>query len=254
MSTPAGWYPDPADHTRARWWDGQQWSEQTAPTSALASPGAPTPAPRYGEYAPVPPVPPVHGSGPAVPTASSSLPAWPVAPQVAPVAQRRDIDTNTVWIWLSIVAAHLPIVLLFLIDWQGYIDAIMSLEAGTADPADVTAALTEWTAGVMGLSLLSYVFIAASIVFAFLDHRQLVARGVQKPFHWAFAFLTLVISIGVYVIGRTVIVRRQTGRGMGPLWGWIAAIVLVIVISVGWAMALTAQLFGELAGTLPSQM
>lgn len=26
---PAGWYPDDADSSKARWWDGHQWSEQT---------------------------------------------------------------------------------------------------------------------------------------------------------------------------------------------------------------------------------
>jgi len=29
MSTPAGWYPDPADASQHRYWDGTQWTEQT---------------------------------------------------------------------------------------------------------------------------------------------------------------------------------------------------------------------------------
>lgn len=35
MSTPgAGWYPDPTDQTRMRWWDGTAWSEQVQPRPA----------------------------------------------------------------------------------------------------------------------------------------------------------------------------------------------------------------------------
>lgn len=238
MSTPAGWYPDPADPSHARWWDGQSWSDRTAPTAAVASPGEPVPAPRFGEYAPVPPV----VTAPAQEAASVTLPSWPAAaPPVSQTApQTQGLDTGTPWVWLSILAAHLPIVLLFLIDWQGYVDAFIGMETGS-DVAAATAAMTEWTMGVMGISLLSYVFMAAAIVFAWLDYRALVARGIQKPFHWAFAFLTLVITIGVYIIGRTVIVKRQTGKGLGPLWGWIAATLIVIVITIGLTVMIVDQ-------------
>lgn len=26
---PFGWYPDPADSSRMRWWDGQRWTDRT---------------------------------------------------------------------------------------------------------------------------------------------------------------------------------------------------------------------------------
>lgn len=233
MSTPAGWYPDPAEPSQARWWDGQNWSGQTAPRAAIATPGESMPAPRYGEYAPAPPV----VSTPQDAASSYTLPAWPsaapVAPQTAPV---QGLDTSTPWIWLSILVAHLPVLFIFLIDWDGYFEIVLSLQTGS-DVTAATAAMTEWMAGLTGISLMSYVCMGASIVFAWLDHRALVARGIRKPFHWAFAFLALVVSIGVYIIGRTVVVKRQTGKGMGPLWGWIAATVLVIVISIAFVSA-----------------
>ncbi|MDA8436783.1 MAG: DUF2510 domain-containing protein [Actinomycetales bacterium] len=43
MDVPAGWYPDPASPTSARWWDGTGWTEHTLPLDQL--PPAPQPAP-----------------------------------------------------------------------------------------------------------------------------------------------------------------------------------------------------------------
>jgi len=39
----AGWYPDPADATRIRWWDGQTWTQHVAVADAAATPAAPQP-------------------------------------------------------------------------------------------------------------------------------------------------------------------------------------------------------------------
>lgn len=240
MSTPAGWYPDPAEPSQARWWNGSGWSDQTAPRSAVAGGGAPVPAPRYGEYAPVPPVTPA----PAREAASAALPSWPAA--TPPVSERAPLTsglaTGTPWIWLSIVAAHLQVVALFFVDWQEYVDMLAAVAADpTMDPN--AAPLAEWSLGVTGLGALGLVFVSASVLFAFLDHRALAARGIRRPFPWAFAFLAFVVTLasGVYVIGRTVVVRRQTGGGLAPLWGWIAAEVLVVVVTVGVAMSVVGH-------------
>lgn len=45
-TTPTGWYPDPADPRRARYWDGQQWTDRTQPLPAAVAPQPPTP-PRH---------------------------------------------------------------------------------------------------------------------------------------------------------------------------------------------------------------
>lgn len=34
----AGWYPDPADDSQARWWDGAQWTPQTRPRHPVTPP------------------------------------------------------------------------------------------------------------------------------------------------------------------------------------------------------------------------
>lgn len=41
---PAGWYPDPGDASRERWWDGKAWAEHVR-QSQNAAPVAPPPAP-----------------------------------------------------------------------------------------------------------------------------------------------------------------------------------------------------------------
>ncbi|MDV6296550.1 DUF2510 domain-containing protein [Rhodococcus aetherivorans] len=45
----AGWYPDPADNTKMRYWDGQQWAGAGIPTSAM--PGGTAGSPIQGQPA-----------------------------------------------------------------------------------------------------------------------------------------------------------------------------------------------------------
>lgn len=45
MDVPAGWYPDPASPTSARWWDGTGWTEHTVPLDR--TPPAPQAAPAF---------------------------------------------------------------------------------------------------------------------------------------------------------------------------------------------------------------
>ncbi len=40
---PPGWYPDPGDPARARFWDGVAWTDQVAPGAAPATPVPPVP-------------------------------------------------------------------------------------------------------------------------------------------------------------------------------------------------------------------
>ena len=73
MSTPQvppGWYPDPGDPTRTRWWDGFGWTDRTQPPpyagtyaapSAPAMPGQPNPA--ASAYPPAAGYPPAPGYG-----------------------------------------------------------------------------------------------------------------------------------------------------------------------------------------------
>lgn len=69
LETPtAGWYPDPADATGLRWWDGLGWTE-------YAKPGAPA--------APAIPVPPLVPEYPSTPASSAIAPNYAATPSHA---------------------------------------------------------------------------------------------------------------------------------------------------------------------------
>ena len=83
-SPSAGWYTDPSGQHRARYWDGDSWTEQVrddlgeAAETAVAAPEAP----------PVQ-APPVQAAPPGVPATSAQEPpsAHPMADTVAGVAE-----------------------------------------------------------------------------------------------------------------------------------------------------------------------
>ncbi|WEO76294.1 DUF2510 domain-containing protein [Cryobacterium sp. SO2] len=77
-------------------------------------------------------------------------------------------------------------------------------------------------------NLLSLAIYGTTVALAFADRRALLRAGYQRPFHWAWAFL----STGVYVVGRSVIVQRRIGRGLTPIWVWVGVTMLGLVVSV----------------------
>jgi hypothetical protein len=76
-SVPPGWYPDPADGTRLRRWDGQGWTADVV----LPQPVAPV-APTFAEPTFAPPAP------AAPPTAAAPPPATPTPPAYVPPFQQ----------------------------------------------------------------------------------------------------------------------------------------------------------------------
>lgn len=152
---------------------------------------------------------------------------------------RRDIPTNTVWVWLVVFLPLVGVLSLFLFDWSSYIRE--SFYAGLyGEPGAMgTDAIVSTVA-----TLASVVLGALVVLFSFLDWRQLRARGVEKPFHWAWSFLVLVIGSGlVYVIGRGVVLRRRTGSGLAPVWASIVVTVVSIVIAAIWFVIILTQVF-----------
>jgi len=73
------------------------------------------------------------------------------------------------------------------------------------------------------------------VVLSWLDRRTLRARGVERPFHWGWSIL----SVLIYLIGRSVVLRRRVGGSAAPLWLFLGlsvlggAVAIIIGISSG---------------------
>lgn len=151
-------------------------------------------------------------------------------------------DPYTIWIWLILAIPVLQLLSLALIDWPQFIAESL------ADPTSTGQLAVFSMPGYLAVTALGWIGNALIILFAFFDWRELRQRGVPQPFHWAWAFVVLAATSAVYVIGRSVVVRRRTGRGMAPMWIAIGTIVLSIVV----AMAFTAYIFQIVVESLPA--
>ena len=54
-------------------------------------------------------------------------------------------------------------------------------------------------------------------------------------------------GLAVYIIGRTVVLRRRTvAGGWPPLWVWIGTVVFAVIVAITWTMTIVAQMLGSL--------
>jgi len=91
-------------------------------------------------------------------------------------------------------------------------------------------------AGDLGVvQIASLVLWLGIVLLAWLDHRTLRDRGLERPFPWAWALLGPL----VYLIGRSVVVRRRAGGSAAPLWLYLGltvlgfAVAMIVVVSSG---------------------
>jgi len=199
-STPPGWHADPAGSPQLRWWDGTQWTEhlqwpQAGVQAAAGYPAAPAYVSAPQPVATVPPGAPVYGP----------------------------------LIWAVTLLPLLNLLLLPLAFTE--FDRMM---AEATNPYSASPYSGYSTAGLLAQgisSLLGWAIAAAIIVLSYFDHRWLKRNGFVRPFHWAWSFFALV-SAPVYVIGRSVVVRRRSGRGIAPMWVAIAVVALSVIIGI----------------------
>lgn len=182
---------------------------------------------------------------------AAPAPVYPSAPQYAPYGSARaatvaaGTPVDTLWIWLVVALPLVSILPFFAWDADGYMRRVMSPSATAldqlgpyTDPWYLTAVLLGWV--VYGLT----------VWFAYLDTAALARLGYTRRFHWAWAFLWSL----VYVIGRSVVVKKQAGRGTAPMWVAIGLNVAILVASMVWSVMLivSAVTFGVQAASTMS--
>ena len=154
---------------------------------------------------------------------------------------------NTPWIWLVVFLPLLSLIPLFFIDFTGFIeDSIWN----ASNPAGMTAAILAFYTqlAVIITFVLSLLITVGTIVFAFLDWRELKRRGVPAPFHWAFSFLVLAGVGIVYPIGRAVVTKRRTGSGNGVLLATILTFVVSVIVVLVWMVVVFSQMSAYFSG------
>ncbi|NUU06295.1 DUF2510 domain-containing protein [Leifsonia sp. C5G2] len=177
---------------------------------------------------------------------SDQLAAAP-SPYTAP-QRRRPLDPATpiftVWIWLVVAIPGLSACLLFLLQPQVLFREIPGTSRVTiSDPFALIGGPMYFV--VIGLN---WLLTAAFVVFSWLDYRELLRRGVERPFHWAWSFLGI-----VYPIGRSVVVRGvAAGRGLAPIWVAIGVYALTLIVSMIWVIRLAAEIIGTATMNIPA--
>jgi hypothetical protein len=140
------------------------------------------------------------------------------------------------FIWALVL---LPLVsILLVLTWHPEFRMITTRQgATTIDPMSL------YTPGYFLLQASGFIVYGVSVLMAFLDYRRLARSGVVRPFHWAWCFL----SPAVYVIGRTVIVRKVApGRGMGPVWALIGTFVVSLIVAGIWLSTMMQSLYNQI--------
>lgn len=213
---PPGWYNDPAGSPQQRWWNGTAWTDQ------LSQPG---PYAGYQQGFPAPgPAGPGHQPG----YQPGYQPAYQQGYQPGYQPERPTISAETpVYNPLIWIITLLPLVsIALMLAWNPDFSALYMDPTGEYSPMMDPGAV--FTPAYMLLVGSSFPIYGASVVLAYFDSERLKKDGVVRPFHWAWSFL----GAAVYVIGRSVIVRKVApGRGLVPVWVMIGVIVLSIVVS-----------------------
>ena len=201
VAAPAGWYADPGEPAQLRWWTGTEWATGTVAPAPAAS------APPRGRR--------------------------PKAPRVeAPGATASDSTrTSTPWVWLAVACGVLPLYALWFVDGVSIAQLVgLSVLPSASSPPELG-----WVVGgVLVLAFVALLSVTASVVFAWLDAAALRRRGVERPFPWLAALSAFVISIGGYLIGRAVVLRRRGLSGWAPVWVWLVLTLAGLVAGLVW--------------------
>jgi len=150
-------------------------------------------------------------------------------------------DPYTPWIWAFVLLPLLGYLPLPFFPWASLFE-FDPREPGSVMDAQFAIFTSPAYLAAVGSGLVIY---GVSVLLAYLDHRALVAREVPKPFHWAWAFIPSYGTL-VYPIGRTVVIKGRTGRGLGPIWVMIGVFLAGLIVS----LVMVAQMMSAMTGML----
>jgi hypothetical protein len=148
----------------------------------------------------------------------------------------------TPWIWVFAFTPLLGLTTLLFPQDVGYGSFSSSSATSMQELRDIYA--STFTPSYFAALGVSFLFYGLGVLIALLDWRELKSRGVEKPFHWAFAFIPWQLT---YAIGRAVVVTRRTGSGWSPMVVYIAIGVLYFMTSVVIGMVQAVQSLGPLS-------
>lgn len=157
--------------------------------------------------------------------------------------------TNTVWIRLVVLAqaAIFAFATVALIQVQSQmLDYFAAFKSGSVVLVQQRQAALFGNPWYLGNLIFPFAACGASVLLAYLDRKALQRRGYDRPFHWAWVFLGLLMYACslVYVIGRTIVIRRRGGRGAAPLVASIMVealgIIAVIAYTAFWVTQILA--------------
>lgn len=229
QSAQPGWYADPSGLPQHRWWDGTRWTDHVHAPAHEPVAQQPADAPAWQQ--------PATGQGQQASNWQQQQQPWPQQnpanwPQQAAWSHASEqVDPGTSvyngFIWAIVLMPLLSVIGYASFDIRGYM--IRSMSGVVAlDPMYIL------------LSLLGLAIYIVTIILSYFDYRKLERDGFVRPFHWAWSFL----SSTVYVIGRSVIVKRRAGRGLAMLWVWAGVTALLVIVAV-------VKTLGAIAAMLP---
>jgi hypothetical protein len=152
-----------------------------------------------------------------------------------------------IWIITLLPLIGLLSLPLSLIDLEQQLSMPYPTDPSSIDPfagMSVAALVAQGVAAVLG-----WVIYGVGVVLAYLDRKWLIGRGYAQPFHWAFAFLG--VAAPVYAIGRSIVVRRRSGRGIAPMWvafGIVALSFVITIVLIVHVVDLTLRTVGPMPG------
>ena len=181
-------------------------------------------------------------------------------PQTVPVGgklQRPRLPEGTpvqgagIWLLavLPIISAITP--WLIRVDTSSIVDYLRATQDAAESGSDAYVAPPDLS-GILGtgyglVSLVGLVLTVVLVVLAYQDSKYLARVGVVRPFHWAWSILSPII----YVIGRSVVVRKVGGAGaLAPMWTAIVVMVVAQVSAVIWMAMLVGSILDQVSSAL----